>query len=110
MADETIYFFDLEDPFGCLSNASRHQIFVDGTCWQTVEHYFQTAKFEDVELRDEIRRAATPSQARRLGRKHRRSQRSDWPTIKVGVMRRALVAKARRHADAGPLVQPTRTA
>ncbi len=85
--------FHLEDPYGCLSNASRHELYLDGTYWQTVEHYFQTSKFEDANLRDSVHRAETPSQARRLGRKHRRSQRSDWHTIKVDVMRKALVAK-----------------
>ncbi len=99
MANETIYFFHLEEPFGCLSNASRHPIYVDDSYWQTVEHYFQTAKFEDRELRAKTRGADTPSQARRLGRKHRRTQRSDWHDIKVGVMRKALVAKADQHAD-----------
>jgi hypothetical protein len=99
MADETIYFFHLEEPFGCLSNASRHQIYLDGTYWQTVEHYFQASKFEDAKLRNEVHRAETPSQARRLGRKHRRSQRRDWHKIKVDVMRKALAAKAEQHAD-----------
>ncbi|WP_174769523.1 NADAR family protein [Persicimonas caeni] len=44
MADETIRFFHLEEPYGCLSNASRHGLFLDGTYWPTVEHYFQTGR------------------------------------------------------------------
>lgn len=99
MADETIYFFHLEEPFGCLSNASHHQIYLGGAHWKTVEHYFQTAKFEDNKLRAKIRSADTAGQARRLGRKHRRSQRAGWHGIKVDVMRKALAAKVVQHAD-----------
>lgn len=99
MADETITFFNLEDPYGCLSNASRHAIYLDGIHWKSVEHYFQTAKFEKPDIKNSVYRADTPGQARRLGRKHRRHQRSDWHDAKVGVMREALVAKTRQHAD-----------
>lgn len=99
MPVESIYFLNPEDPFGCLSNASRHQVYIDGMSWQTAEHYFQTAKFKDAKLRYAIIRAETPDEARRIAHQHRRDQRPDWHKIKVGVMRNALSAKARQNAD-----------
>ena len=68
-----IYFYAALDDYACFSNFSPHGIALDGVYWPTVEHYFQAQKFAGAAHADAIRRAATPKQAKTLGR------RRDWP-------------------------------
>lgn len=99
MATETIYFYHLEEPYGCLSNFSRHEIYIDGTTWPTVEHYFQASKFEETKHKRAILETKTPTHAKRRGKSRKRPLRPDWNDIKIGVMRKALHAKADQHPD-----------
>jgi ribA/ribD-fused uncharacterized protein len=110
MAGETIYFFHLEEPYGCLSNFSRHQIYVDGTYWPTVEHYYQASKFEDPEHRRLVRDAETPTLAKRRGKSRKRPIRRDWNDIKIDVMRKSLRAKSLQHADVRAVLLATQSA
>ena len=58
---------------------------------KTVEHYFQYMKTPSMEEGIEILNAATPGEAKRLGRKC--YLRKDWDNIKYEVMYRALKMK-----------------
>lgn len=96
----TIYFYGTDDvPYGCFSNFSAHAIELDGHGWPTVEHYFQAQKFQGTRRADLIRRARTPLRAAELGRDRSTALRRDWERVKVDVMRRAVEAKFRTHAD-----------
>jgi hypothetical protein len=57
----------------------------------SVEHYVQAAKSLDHGVQDEILAAATPGEAKRLGRKVQ--LRPGWDERRFGVYRRALAAK-----------------
>lgn len=57
----------------------------------SVEHYVQAAKSLDHDVQDEILAAATPGEAKRLGR--RVQLRPGWDERRFGVYRRALAAK-----------------
>ena len=84
------------DEWGFLSNFHPSQIEVDGKVYATVEHYYQACKaVTDVE-HEMIREARSPGKARQMGR---RLVRIDprWEKVKVGVMKKALLAKFRRH-------------
>ena len=61
-----------------------------GMTFYTVENFFQAMKTLDIEERKLIA-AATPSKAKRLGRKVK--LREDWETIKLQVMEHALRIK-----------------
>ena len=61
-----------------------------GMIFYTVENFFQAMKTLDIEERKLIA-AATPSKAKRLGRKVK--LREDWETIKLQVMEHALRIK-----------------
>lgn len=74
-----------------LSNFYPSRIELDGEQYPTVEHAFQAAKTLDKAERKLIRQAATPAQARRLGRKVH--LRSDWEPVKGRVMRSLLQQK-----------------
>jgi ribA/ribD-fused uncharacterized protein len=96
----TIYFYSSDEvPYGCFSNFSSHSFDLDGHRWPTAEHYYQAQKFAGTPYADRIRRAATPSDAARLGRAPARPLRRDWERVKDEVMRRAVAAKFAAHAD-----------
>jgi ribA/ribD-fused uncharacterized protein len=68
-----------------LSNFSpSSSIIWDNRKWKTVEHLFQARKTNNREDQEKIRRASTPSKAKRLGRKV--LLRDDWEEIKYDVM------------------------
>ena len=63
----------------------------DGILYPTVEHFFQAMKTEDLDYRKRIAWAATPGQAKRMGRQLQ--LRPDWEAVKEDYMRIALVKK-----------------
>ncbi len=88
-APERIDRFRGEHAF--LSNFHRHPFRWDGDIWTTAEAPFQAAKTRDERMRDRIRTAASPGQAKRLGR--RADLRLDWEQVKDDVMHSVLLAK-----------------
>lgn len=77
--------------YNFLSNFYPVKIVIDGLEYATTEHYFQSMKFTDPEVQETIRKAPTPSIAKKLARKHKK--REDWYDISLNVMERALRAK-----------------
>jgi ribA/ribD-fused uncharacterized protein len=59
--------------------------------WPTVEHAFQAAKCCNDADKEMIRKARTPGEAKRLGR--RTKLRTDWEDVKVDIMRECLLRK-----------------
>lgn len=94
-----IYFYAVSAEFGCFSNFSAHGFKLDGQYWPSSEHYFQAQKFAGTDYATTIRLAKSPAIAARLGRSRKQPLRRDWEAIKDDVMRRALLAKFRSHAD-----------
>jgi len=94
-----IEFYHAKDRYACLSNFSPHPFRLDGAEWPTVEHFFQAAKFPGHAHAERIRRAATPREAKRLGRTRQVKLRADWEQVKDDLMRRAVLAKFTQHAD-----------
>lgn len=95
----TIYFYSTREAHGGFSNFSQHGFVLDGLWWPTSEHYFQAQKFAGTKHMEAVRLAKTPKEAARLGRDRRRPLRTDWERVKDEVMRKALRAKFRAHAD-----------
>lgn len=97
-----IYFYKVNEPYGCFSNFSPHGIHLQGTGWPTVEHYYQAQKFvgtPDAALIPLIYAAPTPDKAAALGRDRTRQVRPDWEQIKAQVMRGAVLKKFLTHSD-----------
>lgn len=97
LAMNTILFYSVSDEYGEFSNFSNHSIFIDGTTWPSVEHYFQANKFKDGAIRFSIQMAKSPHEAARLGRSREFPLREDWEGIKDDVMRKAVMAKFVQH-------------
>ncbi len=100
-------FYSVGDELGELSNFALFPITVDGERWPTVEHYFQAHKFDDVAYRKRIRQARTPMAAAQLGRDRSRKLRKDWESVKVSVMRAAVLAKFTQHPELRELLLAT---
>lgn len=98
-------FYTKEGGHTPLSNFSESPMVIDGDGWPTVEHYYQAMKTTDPAEREKIRRAQSPGEAKRLGR--RVALRPDWEEIKLLVMRRALKYKFRYDNSDGVYLMST---
>lgn len=72
----TIFFYDPRDPYGFMSNFSRHPIEIEGEIWSTSEHFFQAMKSEEPQVQGIIRRLPTPGRAKNYA--HTIALRPDW--------------------------------
>src|SRR6202034_1216633 len=75
-----------------LSNFYPASFTINGNLYPTVEHYFQSQKFEDEAIQKSIRDARTAYEAKRLGR-FLPYLRQDWDSIRIAVMEEGLRAK-----------------
>jgi predicted NAD-dependent protein-ADP-ribosyltransferase YbiA (DUF1768 family) len=75
-----ITFYAPQDPYGCFSNFSRHEVRIQGRVWQTSEHFFQAMKYSPhrPDLVDLVHQAKTPGRAAALGRDRAYPIRADW--------------------------------
>ena len=87
--------FDKEYAF--LSNFYDRKFIWKNFIVTTAEHAFQLEKTVDPYWRQEVVRAATPGQAKRLGRKV--TLRTDWESVKQRMMEEIVRAKFTQHAD-----------
>lgn len=104
---DVINFYSVSDEYGEFSNFAPFPIRVDGERWPTSEHYFQAQKFDDAAYRQTIQRAKTPMLAARLGRDRKHKLRRDWESVKVSVMRAAVLAKFTQHDELRALLLST---
>lgn len=75
-----ITFYDPRDPWGFLSNFSRHRVRVYGRDWMTSEHAFQAMKFHPhrPDLVDWVHGQPSPRRAAEAGRDNTKPIRADW--------------------------------
>ncbi|HJZ92821.1 MAG TPA: NADAR family protein [Gemmataceae bacterium] len=97
--EAVINFYSTSDEYGCLSNFAAYPIRLKGKVWPTSEHYFQAQKFAGTEHEEAIRLENSPMIAARMGRDRKKPLRRDWEAVKDDVMREAVRAKFRQHAD-----------
>ncbi|KAF8033693.1 hypothetical protein BT93_C0073 [Corymbia citriodora subsp. variegata] len=103
-----IFFYKTWDPYGAFSNFSPHPIQMrdengNYATWSTVEHYYQAHKYVGVDnplaraCVEDIKCAKSPEEAARMGRSVQRRHpdlvRSDWESVKIDLMYRALKTK-----------------
>lgn len=104
-----IYFYSNFNAFHELSNFSAYGFEAEGKFWPTVEHYFQAQKFPSQPAYQEmIRQAASPKEAKALGRSREVPLRDDWETVKEEIMRFALRAKFTTHLGLRQLLLETK--
>lgn len=83
--------------YAFLSNFYPVKILYDGAFWSSAEHFYQGYKTENMDLRERIRLAPTPAEAKRLGSykvyQGRPVIRDDWATLKQRYMKIAIDLK-----------------
>jgi len=98
-ADSDALYLARSNPDEALGCFSAHPFHLDEHDWPTVEHYFQATKFENPSYQEKIRLAASPEQARKLGRARLRKTRKDWKKVQTTVMTRGLYIKCKTHPE-----------
>lgn len=88
-----IYFYKINDKYGCFSNFAHYGFELDGKWWMTSEHYFQAQKFCGTEYEEIIRLLDNPMKAAEMGRNRKLPLRADWEQVKDDIMRKAVLAK-----------------
>jgi len=89
----TIKFWGAHNPNGYLSNFYASDFIIDGLTYPTVEHYFQSKKFEGTEFEAYIVSLKTPKETAKEGKRRDLPLRKDWEQVKEDIMFTGLVAK-----------------
>jgi N-glycosidase YbiA len=92
---EPLYFYTKTMPYWGLSNFSPPGVEFGDIYWPTVEHFFQAQKFLEADIKERIRQAATPKEARSLGQSRDFTLRSDWEAVREQIMLEGLRVKFR---------------
>ena len=93
--DRQIFFYEQE--FYVFSNFSSFAIEWKGKLYMTSEHIYQSEKFEDEVLKEQIRNARSADAAMRIGMENIDNLRSDWNEVKLKIMKEILHAKVLQH-------------
>ena len=96
---ENDLYLSRSDPDSRLGTFAAFSFELEGKLWPTVEHYFQGMKFTDETWQEKVRTAATPAQARKLGRMRHRNFRRDWKQVRETVMTRGVYVRCRTYPD-----------
>lgn len=94
-----IYFYKEFGPLGYLANYSDHGFYKDGIYYKTVEHFYQSKKFLNLELQNKIIEAKTPKEASNIGRNRNNKLRDNWSNIKQDIMLEGILEKFRQNKD-----------
>eukprot|EP01062_Namystynia_karyoxenos_P000729 TRINITY_DN10270_c2_g2_i1.p1 TRINITY_DN10270_c2_g2~~TRINITY_DN10270_c2_g2_i1.p1 ORF type:complete len:4220 (+),score=1424.11 TRINITY_DN10270_c2_g2_i1:60-12662(+) len=81
---QPVTFYGYAKEWGELTSFSVAHFVVKGKKYSSVEHFFQSMKFEGRPEEDEVRQADTSELARQLGRKY--PLREDWDAVKEQVL------------------------
>lgn len=82
-----------------LSTHSDHAFELEDKRWPSVEHYYQTKKYEGTTYGDKIFHSATAGQAYKLGNCWWRKKRGDFTATRKTLMTRALYSKAVQYPE-----------
>lgn len=93
---DTVLFYGGE--FGyCFSNFSAFTVVWKGRTWQTSEHAFQAAGFDEVDIIEEIASAPSAHEALKLAIKYQDKLRPTWEEEKRAVMKDICRSKLAQH-------------
>ena len=79
------------------SNFSAFAIEWRGRVWMTTEHAYQAAKFDDEEIVNQIYKARSPYEAKKIAHINENKKRETWQEEKLGIMEEIVKAKIEQH-------------
>lgn len=89
-----------ENKYYMLSNFSSHAVGYENMLYMTAEHAYQSAKFENQDIKKEVQQARSSFRAKAVSHKHEeRFQKQNWNDIKISVMEAILRCKLDQHED-----------
>ena len=94
-----IYFYKINEAYGCFSNFSHYGFELDGKWWMTSEHYFQAQKFHNTKYEEMVRLLDNPMKAAEMGRDRSLPLRKDWEEVKDAVMEKAVMEKFKQNKE-----------
>ena len=94
-----IEFYKEFGELGYLANYSNHGFWLDNVYYPTAEHYYQSQKFNNVEIQKKIIMAKTPKEASEIGRSRNLKRKNNFKDIKNDVMYTAVLEKFRQNPD-----------
>lgn len=103
-----IYFYKVNDQYGCFSNFAHYGFELEGKYWLTSEHYFQAKKFEGTIYEEEIRLMENPMDVANRGRSSNLPLRKDWEYVKDEIMRKAVLNKFIQNKDIQEILLKTK--
>lgn len=109
-ASTPIQFESTHGPYGELSNFAKYAVFEGGVIWPTAEHHYQASKFDIEAIREEIRRAGTPQQAKEIAHSSADCMDPNWADNCLTAMYSTVVLKTRQHPEIGGLLIGTKNA
>jgi len=95
-----IHFYSPEEvDSGWLCNYSNHPIELENSTWKTVEHYYQSKKFDDLKIIEELNNFDDPDKVRLKAKSYSDKKNPLWHNIKFDVMKKAVKAKFDQHLN-----------
>jgi ribA/ribD-fused uncharacterized protein len=104
---DAIYFYSPFEEFGAFSNFSSHGFEFENLYYPTVEHFYQSQKFEDRVYAEQVRKANSPKEASELGKSRDHKLKEDWEEMKIDVMRKGVLRKFETHETLKTLLLST---
>lgn len=95
----TIYFYKQYGELGYLASYSDHGFYLNGVFYKTVEHYYQSEKVSDSDVKEKIIAAATPKEASIIGRDRSIKIKKDWDNLRNDVMYKGVYEKFKQNKD-----------
>ena len=97
---EQIIFHKLDKPYGEFNNFYECNMVVNNKLYVTVEHYYQSKKFEGTVYEEYIRYQSSPSKAKQIAYSEEAEKyfRTDWESVKLCIMATALYHKFKKES------------
>lgn len=95
----TIDFYKEFGELGYLANYSSHGFYKDNIYYKTVEHFYQSEKFDDVNIKAKIISCNTPKEASNIGRDRNLKRKDNFRDKKINVMYEGLYLKFSQNKD-----------
>jgi len=95
-----IIFTKVKLPYGWFGNMSPHRVKYKDKWWETTEALFQALRFEDEEVREEIRSQKSPISAKMKAKRHK-ERRVVEPTSEQDLENMRMVLRLKLHYHPG---------